>query len=100
MLCGYNLACGLVGLQVAADNAATELAVLSDREPGSRFPPRYRGVFERDLAVRHDQGAGPGALSEPAREMLELRLGTQAAGRLIDCVERMAAAAASIHDDA
>jgi hypothetical protein len=48
----------------------------------------------------HADASGPGTLSQPARDMLELRLGPQAASRLIDCVERMAAAAAGIRPDA
>lgn len=87
--------------EVAADDTGTGLATIGDRQPAMRFPPRYRGAFKRDFAIGHDPGAGQGALrqpalSQPARDMLELKLGPQAAARLIACVERMAAAAASL----
>jgi hypothetical protein len=67
-------------------------------EPSNWFPPPYQGAFER-----HSLSATialPGwALSQSGRDMLELRLGPQAAGRLIDCIERMAAAAARVDYD-
>jgi hypothetical protein len=98
MLCGYSLARYLVGPEVPVDDNGAELASIADRGAGPSFPPRYRGAFDRDFAVRHADAPGS-TLSQPARDMLELRLGPQAASRLIDCVERMAAAAAGIRPD-
>lgn len=63
------------------------------------FPLRYRGAFERDPDIGHDHRAGRRALSRQAREMLELKLAPETASKLIDCIERMTAAAANSHDD-
>ena len=93
MLCGYSLARCLAGPEVAVDDNGTDPARIGDREPGTRFPPRYRGAFARDVAVSREHASGRGALSQSARDMLERKLGPQAASRLIDCAERMAAAA-------
>ncbi|HEX9526811.1 MAG TPA: hypothetical protein VF951_04880, partial [Streptosporangiaceae bacterium] len=74
---------------------------VGDWEPGMRFPvTQYRGVFERDLAISHELGAGRRVLSHAARDMLERELGPEAASRLIGCVERMAATAANTQYDA
>lgn len=58
-----------------------------------RFPPRYRGVFERD---QHHSRAGAGQISlgPEARVFIARRFGP-AASDLVTIVERMAAAAAA-----
>jgi hypothetical protein len=58
-----------------------------------------RCLIEPEDLDRGRHRAGYGALGRPAREMLELRLEPEVASKLIDCIERMAAAA-RLDDDA
>jgi hypothetical protein len=72
-------------------------ALRADCGSSPQFPPRYRGAFERDRQIGTEREPGHDALSQAARDMLERKLGPDAASRMITVVERMAAAAAGDH---
>lgn len=114
MLYGYCIVQGMASVRARAKSArgpmtyplapalASELhARARQPEPAPAFPPRYGGAFGRqDAESGHPVPGRRGALSMPARSMLERELGREAAERMISVVERMAAAAAGARDGA
>jgi len=113
VLYGYSIVQGIVNAQVsdrtasgqalyppAAKSASGWNARSHARESVPAFPQRYGGAFIRQSeAARQPVTERCRALGPPARSMLERELGRDAAERLIQVVERMAAAADSGRGD-